>query len=160
VEAALTSVRALECAKSRCRTYESRSGTIFEKFEFRRVLIMKPRILTVGMDEPLVETRSAILRSRYEAAASTPVAALEKLRKGRYDLLLVCYSTPHEQGTALIHKARAEFPSLRIVRLLSLESPHIEKSVADKLVVVDYRAQMWVQAIDELLTLTNNPPSS
>jgi CheY-like chemotaxis protein len=121
---------------------------------------MKPRILTVGMDEPLVETRSAILRSRYEAAASTPVAALEKLRKGRYDLLLVCYSTPHEQGTALIHKARAEFPSLRIVRLLSLESPHIEKSVADKLVVVDYRAQMWVQAIDELLTLTNNPPSS
>ena len=123
--------------------------------KLERALIMKPRVLTVGMDEVLVGTRTAILRRSYEAAASTPAAALEKLRKEHYDLLLVCYSTPHEQGTALIHKIREEFPSLRIVRLLSHESPHIEKPVADKLVVVDFRAQVWVQAIDELLTLTD-----
>jgi DNA-binding NarL/FixJ family response regulator len=116
---------------------------------------MKPRVLTVGMDEVLVETRTSILSIRYEAAASTPAAALEKLRKEHYDLLLVCYSTPHEQGTALIHKVREEFPSLPIVRLLSHESPHIEKPVADKLVIVDFRAQTWVRAIDELLTLTH-----
>ena len=121
---------------------------------------MKPKVLTVGTDVMLVETRTAILRSRYESATSTPAAALEKLRKDRYDLLLVCYSTQHEEGTALIYKAREEFPSLPIVRLLSFESPHIEKQVADRLVVVDYRARVWMQAIDELLAPTNQSSSS
>lgn len=113
--------------------------------------IMKARILTVGLDEPLVETRAAILRSRYEAVVTTPVEALEKLRSEHYDLLLVCYSTPHEQGTALIHKAREEFPTLPIVRLLLNDSPHIAKPVANMLVTVDYRPQTWMRAVDELL---------
>ena len=121
---------------------------------------MKPRVLTVGTDEMLVYSRTAILRRHYKATESTPTRALEKLREEHYDLLLVCYSTPHEQGTALIHKAREEFPSLRIVRLLSHESPRIENSVADKLVIVDHRAQVWVDAIDELLTHANQSSSS
>jgi DNA-binding NarL/FixJ family response regulator len=89
--------------------------------------IMKARILTVGLDGPLVESRAA--------------NALEKLRSEQYDLLLGCLSTPHEQGTALIHEAREEFPTLRIVRLLLNDSPHIAKPVADTLVTVDYRPQ-------------------
>ena len=112
---------------------------------------MKARILTVGLAEPLVETRAAILRSRYEAVITTPVEALEKLRSEHYDLLLVCHSTPHEQGTVLIHKARQEFPTLPIVRLLLHNSPHIEKPVADMLVTVDFRPQSWMKAVDELL---------
>lgn len=112
---------------------------------------MKAKILTVGLEKALVETRAAILGSRYEAVITTPAEALEKLRREHYDLLLVCYSTPHEQGTALIHKAREEFPTLLIVRLLSYDSPRIEKPVADKLVKVDYTPESWIRAIDELL---------
>ena len=112
---------------------------------------MKARILTVGLDESLVETRAAILRSRYEAVITTPVEALEKLRSEHYDLLLVCYSTPHEQGTALIHKAREEFSTLPIVRLLLNDSPYIAKPVTDMLVTVDFRPQTWMKAVDELL---------
>jgi CheY-like chemotaxis protein len=119
--------------------------------------MMKARILTVGLDEPLVETRAAILRSRYEAVTTTPGEALEKLRGEHYDLVLVCHSTPHEQGTALIHQAREEFPALPIVRLLLNDSPHIAKPVANILVMVDYRPQTWMKAVDELLPSYQSP---
>ena len=112
---------------------------------------MKATILIVGLEEALVETRAAILRSRYKVVTTTPIDVLENLRSEHYDLLLVCYSTPHEQGTALIHKAREEFSTLPIVRLLSNDSPQIAKPVADMLVTVDYRPQTWLKAIDELL---------
>ncbi len=113
--------------------------------------MMKPRVLTVGLDEALIESRAAILRSRYEAVITKPAEALEKLRKEHYDLLLVCYSTPHEEATVLIRKAREEFSSLCIVRLLSHDSPHIEKPVAHRVVMIDFRPQSWMKAVDELL---------
>ena len=112
---------------------------------------MRAKVLTTGLDDTLVASRAAILSSRYETATTKPEKALEKLRFEHFDLLLVCYSTPHEQGTALIRTAHEEFPDLCIVRLLSVDSPRIDKPIAHKLVMVDYTPKAWMQAVDELL---------
>ena len=112
---------------------------------------MRAKILTTGLDETLVASRTAILSRQYGTATAKPESVLVTLRSEHFDLLLVCYSTPHEQGTTIIRKAHEEFPHLCIVRLLAADSPHIDQPIAHKLIVVDYRPQSWMQAVDELL---------
>jgi CheY-like chemotaxis protein len=109
------------------------------------------RVLIVGVDEMLVETRARILEARYETAIVKPDQTLECLRGRVFDLLLVCCSTPHAQGTTLIRAAHSEFPHLCIVRLLSMDSPPVTRPIAHKLITVDYRPEIWVKAVDELL---------
>ena len=48
------------------------------------------RILTVGIDPALLETRQAVLTSRgYESLTATPADVDEKLRSGRFDLVIL-----------------------------------------------------------------------
>ena len=112
---------------------------------------MSAKILTTGLDETLVASRTAILSRQYETSTAKPDSVLGTLRSEHFDLLLVCYSTPHEQGTTIIRKAHEEFPHLCIVRLLAADSPRIDQPIAHKLVTVDYKPQSWIQAVDELL---------
>ena len=113
---------------------------------------MKHKILSIGQDAVLLETRARILASRYESEIEDSSRALERLRQEHFDLLLVCHSTPHDEASAIICAAHEEFPHLYIVRLLSASSPFVAKPVAHRVVTVDFHPQQWIKAVDELLT--------
>jgi hypothetical protein len=113
---------------------------------------MNSNILTIGSDETLVQSRADILSRNYSVSKAKPVAALERLRSQHFDLLLVCHSTPFEDANFLVKKAHQEFPHLCIVRLLTPDSPPIPLPTAHKLITVDFHPEVWLRAVDELLT--------
>jgi DNA-binding NarL/FixJ family response regulator len=121
---------------------------------------MKEKILTIGTDQVLVDSRVMILRRDYEVTMAHPEETLARLRAEHFDLLLVCYSIPFEKGTALIRAAHEEFPKLCIVRLLSADSPPIAKPIAHRLVTVDFRPEVWMAAVNQLLAETRSHAQS
>jgi DNA-binding response OmpR family regulator len=60
---------------------------------------MRYRILPVGIDVDLLATRQAVLTSRgYESLIATPEDVDEKLRSGRFDLVIFSVTlTPEEK---------------------------------------------------------------
>jgi DNA-binding NarL/FixJ family response regulator len=113
---------------------------------------MPRKILTIGTDLTLVQSRASILGTRYRTVVARPDETMTLLRSEPIDLLLVCYSIPQEEASAIIRTAHQEFPHLFIVRLLTVGHEHIKKPVAHKLVTVNYRPEVWLKAVDELLT--------
>lgn len=112
---------------------------------------MCARVLTTGTDDTLIQTRAAILRMRYEVTVCRPEVTLPELHRKDYDLLLACYSIPHEQANRIIRQARLEFPMLYIVRLLCATSPPIARPMAHKLVEINFDPALWIHAVDQLL---------
>ena len=110
------------------------------------------KLLTIGSDIPLLETRALILSLKYKTELETYENALKRLRQEHFDLLMVCYSTPQDHASIIINAAHAEFPHLCIVRLLSAESLPIDDPVAHRVVTIDYHPETWMRVIDELLT--------
>ena len=113
---------------------------------------MKARILTAGSDEYLVDTRVLILARSYEAAGCPPEKVVELLRRQHFDLLLVCHSISHEDGTRLIAKVHEQFPSLLVLRIISELSPPIARPISTKVVLADFRPEVWIRAVDEMLS--------
>ena len=112
---------------------------------------MIAKVLTVGLDQILIDSRASILSSRYETATARPEETLSCLKSQSYDLLLVCHSIPQDEASALIRSAHEAFPHLCIVRLLTLGQALITKPIAHKLVTVDFRPELWMKAVDDLL---------
>ena len=110
------------------------------------------KLLTIGSDIPLLETRASILSLKYKTELETYENALKRLRQEHFDLLMVCYSTPADRASIIINTAHAEFPHLCIVRLLSADSPPIDDPVAHRVVTIDYHPETWMRVVDELLT--------
>lgn len=119
---------------------------------------MKAKVLTAGLDVTLVETALPFCAAAMSPSPAHRQRHSKSSEKSITTFYWSCYSTPHEEATALIQNTRKEFPSLPIVRLLSHDSPQIEKPVADKLVTIDYRPQLWMKAVDELLTHSGQSP--
>ena len=112
---------------------------------------MRAKVLIVGTDLPLLESRYLILRKQYDVAVARPDTALEHLRTDKFDLLLVCQSTPREQASSMIRAVHEEFRHVWLVRLLAVDEDPIEKPVAHKIFTVNYRPEVWVEAVNNLL---------
>lgn len=119
---------------------------------------MTKKVLSIGKDPLLVETRAKILSSRYLSEVEDPSKALTRLKQDHFDLLLVCYSTPEDEASEIVRSAHEEFPHLCIVRLLSVGSPPIEAPVAHRIVTVDCHPQRWISAVEELLENRKQAP--
>ena len=109
------------------------------------------KILAIGEDEALLQSRVAVLQQHYDAAYVPARTAMEKLRAEHFALLLVCHSIGFEQANALIEEAHEAFPSLCIVRLRTVATPDIVKPVAHAIVTIDHKPTTWVKAVDRLL---------
>ena len=112
---------------------------------------MNKKILTTGSNRTLLISRASILDRKYEADVVAPCGVIAALRQEHYDLLLVCYSVPADEASAIIQTAHEEFPKLCIVRLLSQSSPIPQHPTAHRLVTIDYTPTVWMNAVDELL---------
>jgi DNA-binding NtrC family response regulator len=112
---------------------------------------MKPRILVIGADTTLINSRASILNKSYETITAHPNATMEHLHAQHYDLLLVCHSMPYEEASSLIHQAHAEYPHLCIVRLLAPGAPPVSKPIAHAVVTVDYNPEVWLRVVEKLL---------
>jgi DNA-binding NarL/FixJ family response regulator len=113
---------------------------------------MKQRVLIIGWDEILVQTRVDLLGTRYEAVAAKPDQAVRLLSEPGYDLLLVCSSVPNDEAEILTREAHQTFPQLLIVRLTSFDTPFTEKLFAHEVLPLDFRPDVWMNAIGKLLT--------
>jgi hypothetical protein len=59
---------------------------------------MRYRVLTVGIDMGLLETRQALLTSRgYDSVIATPEDVDEKLSSGRFDLVILSVMLSEEE---------------------------------------------------------------
>jgi DNA-binding response OmpR family regulator len=66
------------------------------------------RILTVGIDVDLLTTRQAVLTSRgYESLIATPEDVDEKLRSGRFDLVILSVMLSQEEKRVIQAKLPA-----------------------------------------------------
>jgi hypothetical protein len=112
---------------------------------------MTSRILAVGSDDLLVKSRASILNSRYKADTCRPEDCLQKLTSAPFDLLLVCSSIHFDSAYSLVRQVHRQFPHIYIVRLLAPDSPRVEHPIAHKLITIDFRPELWMKAVDQLL---------
>ena len=65
-----------------------------------------PRILSVSYDAALLRTRRMVLESRgYEVVSAEGFAeALEKCKDGKYDLIIIGHSIPHEDKQTIVQE--------------------------------------------------------
>ncbi len=110
-------------------------------------------VLIVGMDLTLLTARKLILSRSYAVVGALPGQALDLLQDEHFDLLLVCFSIPQEEASAFIQEAHRNSPHMCIVRLLSDASQWIDHPTAHRLIVVDDSGpEVWLRAVDELLS--------
>jgi hypothetical protein len=112
---------------------------------------MTPRILAVGTDEVLVQSRARILEIQYQTETCRLDECLPTLRNGNFHLLLVCSSIPPEAAYSLVQQVHLRYPSLYIVRLLAPDAPLVERQIAHKLITIDFHPEQWMKAVDQLL---------
>jgi CheY-like chemotaxis protein len=76
------------------------------------------RILLVGADEVLLQTRCAVLSTTgTETVSSNAARALEWMAGGSFDLVVLCHSLAAEVITSLAHVIRERWPRTRILQL-------------------------------------------
>jgi hypothetical protein len=112
---------------------------------------LRKKVLIVGLDVTLAESRAAALDNQYDVVIVEPSAALRTLRRDRFDLMLVCYTTPREQAIQIIRASHDKFPLLCIVHLRTLTQKSITLPVIHRLVTLNYHPDGWMKAVDELL---------
>ena len=112
---------------------------------------MLKQVLLVGTEEVLLQARATILRHRCAVSVASPNTALTRLRHKHFVVLIICSATPTDEAMDLIRRARAEFPDLYTVRLLSGLKPTLEERAAHETVVADLAPESWVLKVEPLL---------
>jgi DNA-binding response OmpR family regulator len=80
---------------------------------------MRYRILTIGIDMGLLETRQALLTSRgYDSVIATPEDVDEKLPSGRFDLVILSAMLSEEEKRLIQSKIPAGTRPLVLEKLV------------------------------------------
>lgn len=119
---------------------------------------MAHRILIVGADDVLVQTRALVLSSRYETESVDPQGLMNRLQEDQFNLLLVCYSTETETADKLIFQAHKHYPRLCIVRLLAAWGPEPRNPHAHSVIRITFEPHAWLDEIDRLLEKNKAQP--
>ena len=81
------------------------------------------RVLLVGMNEPLLRSRAAVLaKTGAEVVVSPPEEITSTGKRGQVDLLVMCHSIRAEHREAVAAAWRKHWPRLRILQLVRNES--------------------------------------
>jgi len=82
---------------------------------------MAARLLLVDDEPDILETVEALLAVEFPGVAvtlaSTGEAALQKLREGRFDLMVTDYRMPGMDGAALANQAAKQWPAMAILMI-------------------------------------------
>jgi hypothetical protein len=115
----------------------------------REATVMK-KVLTVGEDPILLDTRILILQKRYYTVGCNSSNALRKLWDEHFDLLLLCHSTPHESATALTKQAGINFPRLITLRLVLADFPY-HQAHQGRIITHAFDPRVWFRAVEDAL---------
>ena len=113
---------------------------------------MKHRVVVIGTDVRLVESRAMVLRSRNYNTACGPESEASHLLESHPAILLLCSSLSAESAEELTRRGRLQSPGIRIVRLEADHEPGSPITDADAVVKVDYTPMTWISVIDRLLS--------
>ncbi len=121
----------------------------------------KERILVVE-DEPRVAQALCRVLTLPEGggyqveSCDSGEAALERLPRGRFDLLVTDLSMPGLSGLDLLHHARELSPKTRTILITAYGSPDVEqraKEIADAYIPKPFTMKAFVQTVRQILTL-------
>jgi DNA-binding response OmpR family regulator len=86
-------------------------------------------ILAIGHDEELLNTRSAVLR-RCNAGviAARPSEAIEILKAGRFDLVVLCHTLSTADMKKLVSLAHQQASDIQVLEILSASAPRWERA--------------------------------
>jgi hypothetical protein len=80
-------------------------------------------ILLIGLDEDLLQTRSAVLRETHANVTARRGTELGDLREQHFDLAVFCSSLPAYQRQALADEVRRLWPEARIIQVSETRRP-------------------------------------
>ena len=112
------------------------------------------RILLVGNDDRLQETRALILNQRWSTFLARPNDATRSLEAERPDLLILCHTLCRDEAQAVVRACRDKFPETRILALEACFGAARELK-ADEFVETTPGPQPMVSAIEVLLRDTS-----
>ena len=85
------------------------------------------RILTVGQDETLLASRSAILhRFDAEVVAARASEALKILKTQQFDLVVACHTVSMEDMKELVRSAHRQASNLKVLQIL--KTPELSRA--------------------------------
>jgi hypothetical protein len=79
------------------------------------------RILLLGEYPPLLQSRSALLRSIEANTCAATIDDFARLGVERFDVLILCHTVPQPDRLALADGARRKWPGIRVVQVLKSE---------------------------------------
>ena len=107
-------------------------------------------VLTISYDSKLLDTRNALLRSFgiQSIDASSMAEGLDKIQRGGYGLVIVCYSVPEADQNQLIGELRKR----NSTPALLLRMGAIGGAAKDaRITVIQYRPDRFVKTVMGLL---------
>lgn len=111
---------------------------------------MESRILLIGKDDRLQDTRAAILNQRWVAFPASPNDAMRSLEAEQPDLLILCHTLSPDQALDLVRACREKFPEVRILAL-EARSGSARALKADAVVETALGPQSMLSATEVLL---------
>jgi DNA-binding response OmpR family regulator len=116
-----------------------------------------PRILSVSYDSTLLRTRQMVLESRgYEVVSAHGFTdAVEKCKSGKYDLLIIGHSIPHNDKRAIIRELNAHCPA-PVLALMRATEGHLAEATAS----VEPNPEQVLAAVESLLSPAKGAPAS
>jgi CheY-like chemotaxis protein len=111
---------------------------------------MRRRILVIGQDKSLLQTRVHILNRRYTALGAVPGAALTWLKNAPFDAVVICCSLSREDAASVVRDVRNEFPSMPILAL-ELSYGHRAHLGATATAETTEGPEVWMNALDAML---------
>jgi DNA-binding response OmpR family regulator len=111
---------------------------------------MESRILLVGNDDKLQETRALILNQRWSTFLARPNDAMRSLEAEQPDLVILCHTLCRDEAQALVRACRDKFHEARILALEARIGSARELK-ADAVVETMLGPQPMLSAIEVLL---------
>ena len=114
---------------------------------------MTRKVIVIGSDAHLIESRALVLRSRnYQTICGQEKDAASLIQSERFDLLLLCSSLSSGSATAVSQTFKQHAPKTPILQLVASDPADSVPDVADDVVTIDYRPLTWLSAVDRLLS--------
>jgi hypothetical protein len=133
---------------------------------------MQSRVLQIGGDELLLQTRAAILRHAGFSVESCFVTnrpdsahfCLERYfetdpDKPKFQAVILCHTLESERCMAIAAEARREEPGIKIVVLEALDGPRVPPNLYDLSVACKYGPAAMVRLVKDLFEDGIGPPA-
>jgi len=120
-----------------------------------------PRILSVGSDHVLCDTRHKVLQRQYEVVSVNTIEEMQQLpSKPAFTIVILCHTLSDTDCLVAASIARQRWPRARILSLVTNGGSYRPSLVADFTLINQDGPRALLNAIDALQTISPRRPPS